>query len=162
MLQFAGVSCKYKYVTLESLWLRIHTCKNMQVQNENRQKHLKKKQKKIKPSQKTTTANQLTKNKTPQILLLWQTFKANYFIDALHQDYQKWEQEGKPVQNPKMTRFCHFILINNCLWALKIILNLLYQLTNFNVHWSQTESPTCFSYHWLEACLAASNHSITI
>lgn len=47
-----------------------------------------KKQKKIKPNQKTTTTgitNQLTKNKTPQILLLWQTFKANYFVDALHQ-----------------------------------------------------------------------------
>lgn len=77
-------------------------------------------------------------------------------------DYQKWEQEGKPVRNPQMTGFCYSILINNCLRAPRTILNLRYQPTNFNVHWSQTKSPLCFSYHWLEACLAASNHSITI
>lgn len=77
-------------------------------------------------------------------------------------DYQKCEQGGKPVRNPQMTRFCYFILINNCLWAPKTILNLRYQPTNFNIHWSQTKSPPCFSYHWLETCLVASNHSITI
>lgn len=46
-----------------------------------------KNQKKIKPNQKTTTTgitNQLTKTETLQIFLLWQTFKANYFVDALH------------------------------------------------------------------------------
>lgn len=77
-------------------------------------------------------------------------------------DYQKCKQGGKPVRNPQMTGFCYSILINNCLRAPKTIPNRRYQPTNFNVHWSQTKSPPCFSYHWLEACLAASNHSITI
>lgn len=33
-------------------------------------------------SKKNPSSRNLTENKTPQILLLWQTFKANYSVDG--------------------------------------------------------------------------------
>ena len=61
-----------------------------------------KKQKKMKPNQKTTTStNQLTKNKTSQILSLWQTLKANCFVDALHRRPPKMRARGEASAEPQ-------------------------------------------------------------